>query len=251
MKQARLYLCVCILLPLLFCCSSENAWDIVKTKGSYRTETRNIQPFQSLAVYDGVDVVLEAGTINQVYIEGWSALLPKVQIDVNQQGELTIRDTNGRSLFRNSSYRTLVHVVYNQQINAIALYGDGTIVAKDTLQQASYLSILSENACGSINLYLNASNVFVGTNSDNVADIQLKGELADGLSITSWGNAPIYCDELKTQHVNLHHYGRGELHVWAQQTLKAHVFATGSVYYKGNPVVYLERKGKGNLHHIP
>lgn len=242
-------LLVNITLLLLFAaCNSEDAWDIVKTRGDRITEAREIADFTGITVYNGVNLVLEKAAKSEAVLDGWSNLLPKVSLTVDSSGMLTIEDSNKFDIIRNPNNKTTIRLYYTGEINAITSHSDGEISNVDTLHTSSLL-MLSEDASGSIDLTVKTSSIAIGTNNRNVGDIRLKG-ISTYLGITNWGSAPIYADELEVAGCDITHRGPGDFYVNVSDWLSVNIYSIGDVYYKGNPTLTVNRIGKGNVYSV-
>ncbi len=227
-------------------CDSEDAWDMLKARGSHKTETRELAAFTGITVHNGINVVLEKSDKFEAVLDGWSNLIPKVSLSIDGNGMLTLKDSNKFDFVRNPSNKTTVRLYYNGEISSVSLQGDGLISHVDTLH-TSALTILCEGASGSINLAVSTTNVGIGTNAYNVGDITLSGT-ATYLGINNWGNAPIQAQELQVQSCDVTHHGPCDLYLNVANTLSATLYTIGSIYYKGNPGITVNRKGKGNVY---
>ena len=230
-------------------CNKEDARDIVKTRGAAKTEVRGLPHFNQLHIANGVNVILRHGESNSATLEGWTNLLPKVRLTVDATGILSISDDNRFNQIRDLSNKTTVYLSYRDEIDFIGFYGDG-LLTSDGKVESSSLTILSEGASGSIGLTLDVGSLYVGTNSKNTADLTFTG-ICYSVGITNWGFAPIDMRNMQAQHADITHRGTADLHVFVDQHLNAVLYGIGNIYYKGNPVLTVDRKGKGNVYKIP
>ncbi|MCK8061734.1 DUF2807 domain-containing protein, partial [Fusibacter sp. A2] len=182
-------------------------------------------------VENGINVVLEKSDKFEAVLDGWSNLMPKVKLTVDGNGMLTLEDENKFDFVRNPQNKTTVHLYYDGEISAITSHSDGVISHIDTLHTAG-LTILAEDASGSIELTLKTAGVSIGTNNRNVADIKLQG-VAYGLGITNWGNAPINAQDFEVTNCDIVHRGPGDLYLNVTNTLSVTIYSIGDIYYKG------------------
>ncbi len=231
---------------LLVSCDSEDAWDIVKTRGDRKTEVREVGAFTGITVYNGINVILEKADKSEAILDGWSNLLSKVELSLAANGMLTIKDSNKFDFVRNPDNKTTIRLYYNGEINNITSHNDGIISNVDTLY-TSGLVILSEDASGSIELVVKTGSISIGTNNRNVGDISLKG-ISSYLGITNWGNAPIHAEELEVSTCDITHRGPGDFYVNVANILNVAIYSVGDIYCKGNPTITVDRKGKGNVY---
>ena len=243
MKKLLIYIAAVFLFAA---CDSEDAWDMLKTRGEQKTEHREVANFTGITVYNGIDVVLEKADKSGAMLSGWSNLLPKVELAVDADGMLTIMDNNKFDIVRNPNNKTTIHLHYSGEINAITTHGDGTITNIDTLHTSS-LGILSEDASGMIDLVVKSGSIGIGTNNRNVGDIRLSGS-TPWLGITNWGNAPIHAEDLKVEGCSITHRGPGDFYLNVSDWMEVEIYSIGDVYYRGNPTLTVKRVGKGNIY---
>ena len=229
-------------------CSKDDAWDIVKTRGAAKTELRELPHFTGLVITNGINVVLRHGERNSATLEGWTNLLPKIKLTVDTAGILNISDENKYNMVRDVGNKTTVFLTCQDKINYIDFIGDG-LVRSDGKLETDNLYILSENASGSIHLTLDAASLSVGTNSRNTADMTFTGN-CHTTGITNWGIAPIDMRDLLVQYANITHHGTADIHVFIEQQLNVALDGIGDLFYKGNPEISVDRKGKGNVYQI-
>lgn len=232
---------------LLAACNAEDAWDMVKTRGSRKEEVRELPAFTRIDVYNGINVVLQKGKANMARLDGWANLLPKVRLTVNEEGVLTMEDKNGFNFLRDLSNMTTVYLMYSDDIGYIFFQGNGKITSGSEPLRLPSLYIVSEDASGSIDLALNTTFVGIGTNHRNIADISIRGQIDGTLGITNWGNAPMHFDCNPIPYVEIVHKGTGDIYVNVGEKLNAALYSLGDIYYRGTPAVIVERKGKGSL----
>ena len=238
-----------LLVLLAAACDSEDAWDILKTKGDSKTETRSLTAFTGVTIYNGINVVLEKANRYEAVLDSWTNLLPKITLSVDSDGMLTIKDENKFDFMRNPNNMTTIRLYYDGEINTITSHNNGIVTTADTLR-TSHLTILSEDASGNIELVIKTSSIAIGTNNRNVGDIKLDG-VSTHLDITNWGNAPINASKLDATYCSVTHRGSNDLYLNVASTLEANIHSIGNIYYKGNPTVSTNHYGKGNIYAIP
>ena len=229
-------------------CDKENAWDFVKTRGEYVVEQRVFPAFHAITVSNGINITLSQGNEDAATIEGWKNLMPKIRLSVNEDDTLVIEDANQFNFVRNRDNMTTVHLTVAGELNHIHFSGNGYFVSKDTIC-TSGLTVLCEEASGSVDLKVKAQGVFLGTNHQNIASVTIGG-WCNGVGTTNWGNAPVDLSGLKASFADVHHHGPGNLYVNASESLSAVIYGMGDVYYMGNPSITLTRKGKGNIYRM-
>ena len=244
----RLLIFLLMLILLISGCDKENAWDIVKTRGEHVVEQKVLPAFHAITVSNGINVTLSQGNDDAATIEGWKNLMPKIRLSVNEDGTLVIEDANQFNFVRNRDNMTTVHLTVTGELNRIHFSGNGYFVSKDTIC-TSGLTVLCEEASGSVDLKVKAQGVFLGTNHQNIASVIIRGR-SSNIGITNWGNAPVDLSGLKASFADVHHHGPGNVYVNASESVSAVIYGMGDVYYMGNPSITLTRKGKGNMYRM-
>ncbi len=229
-------------------CDKEDAWDIAKTRGEHTVLKSDLPAFNSINVGSGIHVVLRQGECYEVTLDGWKNLLPKIKLSVDDEGMLTIEDTNTFNFVRHEGNMTTVYLTYAGDFSAIHFSGNGNITSEDKLK-ISGIYILSLGASGSIDLAIETQGIQVGTDHENVASITIGGSCSS-IGLTNWGYSPVDLSGLKALNADLHHRGVGNVYVNVSQTLSAVLYSIGDIYYKGDPAITLNRKGKGNLYKV-
>ena len=229
-------------------CDRENAWDFVKTRGEPVVEYKTLPAFHSITVSNGINVALSQGNDHAATIEGWKNLMPKIRLSVDKDGVLVIEDANQFNFVRTRDNMTTVHLTVAGELNHIHFSGNGYFVSKDTIF-TSGLTVLCEEASGSVDLKVKAQGVYIGTNHQNVASITIGGS-CHNIGITNWGNAPVDLSGLLASFADIHHHGPGNVYINASESVSTVIYGMGDVYYWGNPLITLTRKGKGNMYRI-
>ena len=243
-----------IVTPLVFIllfagCDKEDAWDFLKTRGGHVVEERAVTAFHAITVKNGINVVLTQGDNYTATIEGWKNLTPKIRLTVEKNGELVIEDVNRFNFVRTRDNMTTVRLMITGELDRIHFSGDGDIVTKDTLV-TSGLTVLCEDASGSVDLKIKTQGIYIGTNHRNTASVTIWGQ-GYSVGITNWGYAPVDLSGFKASFADVHHHGPGNVYVNASESVSAVIYGTGDVYYAGNPssVTFTRKdKGKGNLY---
>ena len=237
-----------ILIVMLTGCDREDVWDIVKTRGEAVVVQEILPAFHAISVSNGVNIALRQGDDYAATIEGWKNLMPKIRLSVDREGVLHIEDANQFNFVRNRDNMTTVHLTLAGELNHIHFSGNGYFVSKDTISTTG-LTILCEEASGSIELKVKADGVFLGTNHQNIASVTIGG-WCNGVGMTNWGNAPVDLSELRTSFADVHHHGPGNVYINVSVSVSVVIYGMGDVYYRGNPSITLTRKGKGNIYRV-
>lgn len=246
----RLIFTAMMLIFLFTGCDKEDAWDFIKTRGGYVVEERPVTAFRAITVKNGINVVLTQGDECSASIEGWKNLMPKIRLTVEKKGVLHIEDINKFNFVRSRDNISTVYLIISE-LDSIHFSGNGDIITKDTLV-TSYLTVISTGS-GSIDMKIKSPGVYVGTNHENIASINIRGQ-GNSVGITNWGYSPVDLSGFKAFYASVAQNGSGNSYINASESVDVVFYqGVGDVYYVGNPssiTVTHKDKAKGRLYQI-
>ena len=235
-----------LFLPLLLfvSCNSEDAPDLLKTRGSYVERTQSTGYLWGIDAGKGIDVILQQGDEPQLLIKGWKNLLPNVSIHFDTvKSILHIEDKNKYDFVRSYDNRTTIHVTYVTQPGYFRVEADANMQTLDTLRNE--FLFLGEYGGGNASFLVNNSSIVIGVNM--VVDVHISGK-TNFLDITNWGKAPLRFEDLACNEAKVTHHGPSNVFVNVRDILTAELFSTGNIYYSGNPTIKEVRHAKGKLY---
>ncbi len=201
-----------------------------KTNLNYISETREIEPFNSIRVSGAIEVELSQKSKQSVTVNTLKEYLPNIQTDVTD-GLLTIYSTD--NLIR-PSIKVKIDVDSLQLI-----HGSG----------ATKINFLNSFNVENLNIELaGASKSDILLNSAQKLDINLKG--ASKLEITGRaemaeieldGASKLDSKELHTKYLTIETSGTSKADVYASETFKVHATGVSKISCYGNPTKKVEK----------
>jgi len=217
---------------LLTSCSSEQPDDCFTNTGPQITEDRPVSAFNSIELYDNVNLVLLPGIEPELRVEGGKNVIDAVKTDINDS-TLIIHNTMTCNWVRNYNKELTVYVTV-PGLYQIRYEGSGDISTESRLTFDS-LQVNVWGGAGSFNLDLNVTNLKLALHYGTV-DFNIKGNaLITTIFANSYG--PFYCNELLSNIVYIRNSGTNNCYVHAIDILEAEITSVGDIYYSysGDP----------------
>ena len=202
--------------------------------------TKNLGDFNTLKVYNGIEVELIKSNEQKIEITGEKSEKTKIK-NVNNTLKLSL-PFSLKPENNSADGKILVKLFYNKNIAVIDANEGSTITGKD-LNQDKLTVKTQERAY--INLVVNVKHLEIKASSGGI--IKLSGECKNqnidldlygvyhGFNLNSSGNTTVKS-------------GTGaKAEVLAGETLNAKVSFGGSIFYKGNPEVVKDKKVIGGI----
>lgn len=212
------------------------ATDIVT--GQTVKETRNLSAFNALKLTMSADVYLSQGDHQSVEVEADKASLEYIETETNGN-TLVVRNREGHwhNLGRIRIYITM------PDISEIELSGSGSVESQTPIKAASLKIDLS----GSGNIKITSLQTpELKANITGSGDIFLTGDNDQaGMDATITGSGSIKADELRVANATIHITGSGSARVNVLKELETNITGSGSVLYKGNPLINAHSTGSG------
>jgi hypothetical protein len=215
--------------------------------GNTSSENRDLPPFQEIALYDKIDVILTPGVNQSIRVTAGRNLISGISTTVS--GDiLTIQDNNHCKLLRTDASPVQIFIS-TAQLQKISYSGAGNVSSTDTIRTPVFTIDCYEGS-GSINLKIIADSVNSIIRTRNT-DITLSG---------NGTYAYIYCAEegdinllqYKARTVSVVSKTLRDIDVQVTDSLYADVLYKGNVYYLGNPsLIQSTISNTGKLIHMP
>lgn len=191
---------------------------------SQRTNTKVLEKFNELKVYDRIIVTLVKSNENKLVISGDD----KDEVSIsNKNGLLKVRMKFDNFMDGDEAKGTLY---YTEELTLLDVNENAKINSDETFK-ATNVEIKAQEG-GVINLNIETNNVFVRSVSGS--EITLKGSSTkQEISVNTGGKA--YNEELKTTETEVVVMAGGRADVRATENVIAKVKAGGSIYIHGNP----------------
>lgn len=231
-------------------CNGENIPDCFQNAGDITRVEIALPPFQKITVFEGVELVLKSGPVQEVVIETGEYLINEVSATV-EGDRLILRNTNNCNLFR--AYGITKAFVTSPDLNEVRS-GTGLPVRSEEVLQFQNLALISESfnnpetetTDGSFNLEVNVESIQLVANG--IAYFQIRGT-AERFSVNiAAGDSRVEAEGLLASEVGVNHRGSNDVLVNPQQRLTGVIRGTGDVLSFNRPdSVAVEEVYRGKL----
>ena len=226
MKQIYLMISIAFMLTLTNC-----GVDLGPT---FREEIP-VAPFHKIEIKADVDVFIQQDNWLGVIAEGQDEVLSRLEFEVSNE-KLTIRDI-GNLRGPASIY---IHVPF---ISRIEHDCHGSIYGQNFFVLDSDLEIISTKR-GDIDLAISCPSVTIKQKSKG--DIILEGEVGYlDLRVSDEGDflgGDLFADDARIRMLD-----SGDAEVFVRYALDARINDVGNIYYRGNPEIFIDGNGSGEL----
>lgn len=219
-----------------------------------RTQTRDLSSFSKLANNGSFEITIVEDTVSYVLIEAESNIIPYIETSIDN-GALIIdnRETvNPR--------RPMKLTVHTPEMEAIELNGSGNIFTEAFVSESFSVvcdgsgNITTTSTCAEAYLRVNGSgNITANFLTENLdAEIHGSGNIklygaGTHSKMGIYGSGDINYYDYTQKYCSAVSDGSGNIYVQVSDGLDVKIFGSGSVYYKGNPLVNSEINGSGHL----
>lgn len=185
--------------------------------------TQDLEDFNEIKVYNGLDVVLEQANSNKAYITGKNRTDVKFKI---KNGVLKVRMSIDEIL---DNDKTKIRIQF-KNLEKIDARQNASIEVKSKLKQDNLYLNASEGADVFANVKLD--NLYVDSNTGGVVEAEGKTKNQE-IDINTGGK--FYAKNLRSEHVDIQIKAGGAADITASEKVKARVRAGGTVNVYGNP----------------
>ena len=227
-------LCICISCQS-FSCSGE----VIKGNGTIETKTFPQNNFNAISIAGGWTADIRYSEIFSIQIETDENIFP--DLDISVAG--TILNIGFKSGYSISPTQCKVSITMPALIK-LQTAGSLTAVISSFNMPKDSMSI---DISGSGNI--TARDITVNTLKVDVsgsADFSATGKAENMIADIS-GSGDIKTTDFETEKADISISGSGSAKVWVTRHLKADIGASGSVRYKGNPVIETKSSGSGRI----
>ena len=231
--------------PFLFVigCKKEGSGSCFKGAKENGAKSLNIQNFNSIALYDDINLEVQFGNNYEVELTGPKNLLEYCNIELKGQ---TLIAENFTKCYVTKGYDFSFKLkVTIPKLDSIYTDGYGNINFLDTLNQQTF-KLENFGTAGVYKLLLNTSNVKIAHHLGS-ADIMIIGNSNTGEFFLG-SNGRIDASNLYAKQAFVNHDGDGNVYTYASDYLSYSLTSYGDLYTYGNPkIIEGTRKGKGNF----
>ncbi len=215
---------------LLVGCNRENLDDCFTNSGAVIIESRSAAYFESISLYDNINLVLQQGSDFSIKIEGGEKLLTAVTTEINDS-ILVIHNTMKCNWVRDYENEITVYIT-SPVLKSIRYESSGDITTQGILAYDE-LELNAWGGSGSISLNVDCNILYLGLHYGTV-DFNVIGR---AVTTTIYANSfgPFYCEELNSNIVFIRNSGTNDCYIHANHILGAEITSVGNIYYSGEP----------------
>jgi hypothetical protein len=215
----------------------------ISSPGPVVLESRIIENFDSIAMYDYLNLILTQDTINRVLVETGSNIARGISTEVSNR-QLILHNRNKCNWLRDYDIPINVYVSVK---NLMKLHYESSGNVTTTNKLTSWdLKVDLWGGCGSVTLEVdNYSGTFIqylGT-----ADLTLHG-ICKICSLFAGEFGPFHCEDLQTGYLYIISNSSNDCYILAGYYLDATIRSIGNIYYYGKPdTMKITIEGSGNV----
>ncbi len=197
--------------------------------------TFKLPNFDGVQLTNNVDVYITQGSPQKVVVKGQGNIIDLLDLRVSR-GVLDIGFRNCVNRHNIEIYLTMPDVAFVGNAGSGYIYGENFFDAFDI--------VLRNSGSGKIDLGLKATDIDASISGSG--DIVLEGS-AGYLSLKNSGSGDFEAFKLKNDKAFIQVTGSGDAATWVVKVLDVKISGSGNVYYKGSPIINLNRTGSGKL----
>lgn len=245
MKNKLLYLLVLSSSIILAVTSCKKA---PLTNGKIITRTVEVGHFDTLYVYDNINVTLVNSDTFKIEITTGENLIDNI-IAESIDNALFLKNENTLNWLRSYDIPIEAKIYYKSEIECIIYRSVGDINTEDYIMNdsTSRFELRVIDGSGDINLKINCKYFYLissfGTNR-----ITVEGE-SKNTFIHHKGIGQINTKALRSEIIELYNYSTNNIFIQCEKKLNAKIYDYGNVYYKGHPEIisYISPNAQGKL----
>jgi hypothetical protein len=222
--------------------SNSNPVQTVVGSGNIVQETRSVTGATGVELNGVANLTIEQDTPEELILETDDNLMSYILTDV-QGGILVISKDPSVNLQPSQSQGTGIEAHLKlSSIDSITLSGVGGITVSDLMTTQLELTLSGVGDIGISNLEVQSSDVLIS----GVGDVSVAGQTEDQI-ITLTSTGEYKAENLSSKTADVEIAGIGSATVRVSTTLNADIASSGSVFYRGSPVVTRTGTGTGSV----
>jgi hypothetical protein len=207
---------------------------------------RQATAFHRIDLYDNINVILAQDTIESITVKAPQNIEQNIIASV-ENGTLTLRNGTSCKWLRSPSENPTVYIGV-KNLDYILYAGSGDVTSSNIIQSES-ISLYSATGAGNVEISLSAQQLNATIEYES-ADFIFHGS-ADLCYSYANSRATLNLSDLEIKNLNIGYASVKDITVNVSDRIDAHVYHTGSIYYKGNPAVFTTYYSSGRLYRIP
>lgn len=229
--QLSVILIMVLLTTMTFSCKKSPL-----TNGDVITEERELSAFNTIYLYDNINVTLVKSDIFKIEITTGENLIPNIISNVVDNA-LYIRNENICNWLRSYDCPLEAKIHYHGDINKIMYESVGDLRTEGYLENdsISYFELDIETGAGDIDLKLNCDSVYIDIH-EGTNEIKLEGS-SNYTYIYQHGFGPIDATNLPSSKMFVNSYTSNNIFIHCIDELDVRIHDRGNIYYKGQPEI--------------
>jgi hypothetical protein len=139
-------------------------------------------------------------------------------------------------------YGNLKIYITVRNLSDITVAGSGDVVVNSKLNTES----INLEVTGSGNIRIPDLNAtYTELQVTGSGDINVKGISNEKIDVNVTGSGDVKASELETKHADINITGSGSAEIYATEKLEGNIVGSGSIYYRGNPLIDTKSTGSG------
>jgi hypothetical protein len=229
-----------VIIVLLSSCEI-NGHKTIRGNGVFRSESRSISNFTSLAISGPFDVKISQDQNETLRIDTDLNLHPYIVVK-NENGKLSIRTRQGYNIRSQKRIEVFISAPF---FGRISLNGSGHLSTNGRITGNK----IDVNISGSGDVDMELDAPLVSAEISGSGSARLSGATENFESRIN-GSGELYAFNLLSENTKVKISGSGEAEVYASKHLDIRIAGSGDVGYKGNPAVKQSIAGSGDIHKV-
>jgi hypothetical protein len=199
-------------------------------------QVRDLGYFSKISLASGGYLEIVQGDTQLVELEGPQSMLDQLNTVIDRD-RLRIYTKNFIDQFGDLKIYITV-----KNLSDITIAGSGDVVVNSRLSTES----INLEITGSGNIRIpDLNSVYTECQVAGSGDIDVKGVSQEKIDINVTGSGDVKASELKTKHADINIAGSGSVEVNVTDKLEGNIVGSGSIYYKGDPLIDTRSTGSG------
>lgn len=221
--------------------SACNDDDTYTGEGPIVTEELSLEAFSAIEAMGSMDIVISQGSEQKVEVTGHANIIDRIETSVNN-GIWKIKLKDGSYKNADLSFSIII-----PELNAASMEGSGDIDINDfSSKENVFLRIIGS---GDIQLDENTGCENLNIDIEGSGNINANGAFSDlvnvDIEIVGSGSSDGFA--LAADQVEINIVGSADCSVTANTSLKVTIDGSGTVRYKGDPVIESDISGSGKI----
>jgi hypothetical protein len=205
-------------------------------KVNAQREARDVGYFNKISFTTGGYLEIIQGDSIKVELEGPESVREKIITSVDRD-KLHIYT---KKFF--DQYGELKIYITVRSLEDITVAGSGDVVVNSKLNSES----INIEVTGSGNIRIpDLHSVYTELQVTGSGDVIIKGISEEKIDVNVTGSGGVKASEFQTKQADINVTGSGSVEIYATDKLKGNIVGSGSIYYKGDPMIDTKSTGSG------